>query len=186
MKLITPLAVIAVCIGMYFLYITPAAIEMNALSRKKVEYFDVLEKAKELTEKRDALSASYNNISTGDIERLNKILPKNFDPVLLANNLNTVSAQNRLTFLDFKIVNANLDDRQTVVDPGNALPYKVTVISFKLIGQYTDFLKFIDGLEKSLRLFDVVGLTIEPDTGSDKQDSGIMQFALQVNTYSLN
>lgn len=185
MKLLTPLAIIAVCVGMYFLYITPGAIEVNALVNQKNEYNDVLQKAKELTTKRDELSTSYNSISAADIERLNKIIPAKFDPVVMAHDLSAIASQNKLIFADFKTASASDGDRSIVVDPQSALPYKITQISFKVVGQYSDFLRFLNSAEMNLRLLDVVGLDIIPNGATDKANDNSMQFILLVNTYSL-
>ena len=186
MKILTPLAVIAVSIGMYFLYISPSALEVGALMKQKAEYDNVLEKAKELTQKRDELSASYQNISQADIERLNKIVPEKFDPVVMAHDLSVIAAQNRLSFADFKTSVVNQAERGVVADPQNALPYKVNMVSIKLAGQYADFLRFLDNVELNLRLLDIENLDIAPLTASDKPTDTAMQFTLQINTYSLN
>ncbi len=169
---------------MYFLYITPAAVEVNALVTQKSEYEDVLQKAKELATKRDELSLSYNNIPTADIERLNKIVPAKFDPVVMAHDLSALASQNKLAFTDFR-ASASDGSRQVATNPDSALPYKVTLVSFKLVGQYADFLRFLNSAEMNLRLLDVEGLEVTPNSTSDKISDSSLQFALSVNTYSL-
>jgi Tfp pilus assembly protein PilO len=187
MRILTPLAVIAVCIGMYFLYITPSAVEVSGLIKKKNEYYDVLQKAKELTSKRDELATTYNSIPATDLDRLAKMVPEKLDPVLLANDVNALAVANRLKIQTFKTGTG--DERPAFVDPQEALPYKVTSVSMVINGQYADFLKFLSGLETSLRLLDVVDMKVEAPsdatvTGS-KVINNAMNFTLQINTYSL-
>lgn len=182
MKTLTPIAIIAICFGMYFLYIKPQTDQIKAISQKRDEYYLVLKKVQDISKKREELSVAYNSISQADIDRLNKMIPKTIDVVILANDLSTAAAQNRLVFRDYK---ADVgDSSQQVVFEGSVIPYKVSTISFKLDGSYNDFLTFLATIESNLRLLDVTGLTVEADPGQDKKET--MHFSLQISTYSLN
>src|SRR3989344_160437 len=92
MKLVLPLITIAVCIGMYFIYINPTIAEVKALSLKKVEYNNALIGAGELKKKRDNVLIDYNNISADNIDRLNKIIPERFNSVSFINDMNSIAS----------------------------------------------------------------------------------------------
>lgn len=165
------------------MYIKPATMEVKGLMKKNSEYSDFLQKAKELTAKRDEISNSYNNISSGDIERLSKMVPENLDQVGLANDINNLVSQNRLKISGFKIESMG-DSGQALSDPKTALPYKTNMITMRVEGQYLDLLQFLNKLESNLRIMDVVSLDIEP--GSDNvKFPGQMYFSLQIKTYTL-
>ncbi len=185
MKFFTPIAVILVCVGMYFLYISPVSMEVKALVQKKNELDNVLQKAKELTQKREEVASAYNSISQTDIDRLNKIIPEKFDSVSFANDVNTIATQNALTFRDYKVSDSVAESQEPSVEQKGTLPFKVSVVSFKVTGQYADFLKFLNKIETSLRLMDVTGLKVEQDPKLDKNSAATMQYTLEIHTYSL-
>src|SRR3990167_2596777 len=93
MKSSLPFIIIAICIGLYFLYISPTITDVQALRDQKAEYTNVLEKVQEIKEMRDAVSATYNNIPSADLNRLSKIVPERFNSTLLANDLNNLASK---------------------------------------------------------------------------------------------
>src|SRR5258708_4312003 len=118
MKLTLPITLIVISLGMYFLYISPTVAEIKALNLKKAEYNTALVSASELKAKRDQVLIDYNNISSGDIDRLNKIIPEQFNSVLFANDLNTVASSYGLLVKDFKADEPKADVRDLIVaDP---------------------------------------------------------------------
>ncbi|KND48092.1 MAG: putative pilO [Parcubacteria bacterium C7867-006] len=185
MKFFTPLAVILVCVGMYFLYISPVSMEVKALVQKKTELDDVLQKVKDLTQKREEVSGAYNSISQADIDKLNKVIPERFDSVAFANDISTVATQNSLTFKDYKISDSVPESQESSVEQKGVTPFRVSIVSFKVTGQYADFLRFLNKIETSLRLMDVIGLKVEQDPKQDKNSTATMQYTLEISTYSL-
>ena len=79
MKSFLPFIIIAVCVAMYFMYISPTWAKDQTLMAQKAEYTNVLDKIKELTAERDKAIAEYNSISPEDIDKLNKLIPAKFD-----------------------------------------------------------------------------------------------------------
>ena len=182
MTSIRPLIVIAVCIGMYYFYISPTLLEVRALSVKKAEYYDVLEKTKELKTKRDSLLNDYGNIPGTEIERLNKIIPETFNSVIFANDVNNLASKHRLIMKEFKASESKTEVR----DPSVSNPkdkYQTTVVNIRMSGGYEDFIAFLTDLELNLHLSDVVTLVVQ---SSDRKGSGAsMDYTLELNTYSL-
>ena len=185
MKLLTPILVIFISVALYFMNIVPLSDDVKALVRTKGLRTNVLLKAQELNSKRGTVADAYASISDSDKDKLNKIIPQKFDSVMFANDLNGIALKNNLSFQDFKVDETGGGDQVTVVEQNSTLPYKTTTTSFVVIGQYFDFVKFMDTVDKSLRLMDVVGLSVEPSVKQEKKDSGLLQFTLIVKTYSL-
>jgi hypothetical protein len=88
MKFFAPFIVIGVSIGMYFFYIDSAIPEVQALREKKSNYEEVLKKSVELGALRDKILKDYGNISETNAEKLNKLVPVEFNAVLFANDIN--------------------------------------------------------------------------------------------------
>ncbi len=169
---------------MYFVYISPTVSEVKVLSLKKANYSEVLLKSKELKAKRDDVLIDYNNISNADIDRLNKIIPETFNSVLFANDINAMASKNSLVIKDFKIDPQRTEDPGSMISQQEVSPYKTTIITFRLGGQYGQFIKFLSDLELNLRLVDVVKLSIKTVGGQRSTDDSL-EYLLEVNTYSL-
>lgn len=184
MKLIAPLVVIIVSIGMYFFYIDTALPEVQALRDKKTEYDSVMQKAVEIGKLRDDILAEYGSISESDTDRLNKLVPAEFNPVLFANDINTMIINNGLSVKDFKTNPQRTEDRSLITDNVQQIPYVTNVVTFRVIGDYDKFIKFLKEMETSLRLIDVVKLSVK-STGGTKSTDNFLEFSVEVNTYSL-
>ena len=184
MKAITPFIIIAICVGAYFLYISPALGEVDILKAKRMEYTNILEKANELKEERDKALAAYNNISEDDLARLNKIIPHQFDPVLFANDLNALASRYGMTIKNLKADTLKPETSETTDAPVESPLYRTTTVSFKLTGQYEQFIKFLQDIESSLQLIDVTSLSIKP-IGGEKSTEDFLDYSLEVNTYAL-
>ncbi len=192
MKALTPFIVIAICIGMYFIYISPTVADIQSLSAEKANYDTVLQESKDLTIQRDTLLAKYNNISADDISKLEKVVPDTFDAVLFANDVNALASQHGLTIKDMKFDTANSGGTSGTTGVVSAAPkekYHTTAVTFALSGQYSQFAGFLADLESSLRLMDVVSISARASggsvTGSKVAGPNKIDYTLQVNTYSL-
>ena len=184
MKFALPLIIIVVSVGMYFTYISPTALVVKELSLKKSNYYEVLLKSKELKAQRDDVLVDYNNISDSDINKLNKIISETFNSVLFANDINAMAGRNNLVVKDFKVDPQRTEDRELMFSQQKNNPYKTTVIIVKLVGQYSQFVRFLIDLELNLRLVDVVKLSIKTLGGPRSTDNSL-EYLLEMNTFSL-
>lgn len=184
MKSILSIAVIAICVGMYFMYIKPMTVDIKLLTAKKDEYTQVLNRVKEIKEKREAVLAEYNSISAEEVDRLNKIIPEKVNSVALLNNLSAIGERYGVAIKDYKLSEADASGRD-VLGTGAPGSYKTTTMSMHLIGRYDQFLNYLEDIEYSLSLIDVVSLNIIPGAPSKTGEAGQMDFTLEANTYSL-
>ncbi len=183
MKSFLPFIIIAICIGAYYLYISPAYAEISTLSAKKSEFTDALNKSKEVKQRRDSLLVSYNAISPDDIARLKKIIPESENSALLAENINSIASQYGMVIRSVKIDVLQPQGRDGVVAVASG-PYQTTTMSFTVKGTYDQFIKFLQDIESNTRLADVVSLSAK----GDQKSSGIQtfQYTVQMHTYSLH
>jgi hypothetical protein len=188
MKALVPLLLIVLCVAMYFMYITPVTLEVKTLLAEKARYDDLLEKTQEIVEIRNSVLNDYNSISEDQKARLSKIVPETFTPVLFMNDLTSLAGKYNLGIADFKT--AEPDDTTAgqiaIVDPTAQQKYKANKVSFKVSGQYTQFVKFLTDLETSLELVDVTGLSITSGTTNGAIKDGVLDYTVELNTYSLN
>ena len=188
MKQLMPIIILVVCVSMYFVYIKP---EMATISEKRAhytEYKKVIDEVQEIKAKREQLSAQYNSISPTDIDKINKIIPEKFDPVVFANDLNALASEYGISITsirtDYSVANDKITDDTQVGDN----PYRIIVVGFHVRGEYGKFLSFLEELETSLRLMDVTKLDIRGGAAADpKQKSSVinLEYEVELKTYSL-
>ena len=181
MKLFTPLVLIAICIGAYYVYISPSFGEIGKLTEQRNSYNDVLAKAKDIVQKRDTILTSYTSIPEEDKARLNKFLPEKFDNVLMVNHLNSIANKHGMVIQNVLLTQ---DDSGTVVENiGVQSIYKTHKVSFYVVGSYENFLAFLKDLELNLNLVDIKKLTISPDSKNPKILN--LKYTFELDTYSL-
>ncbi len=184
MKFIGQFTVVAICGMIYYFYISPTLAEVKVLSKTKSDYTEVVNKAKEIAKKRDAAILDFNSISSSDIDRLNKILPEKFDPVLFANDMTAMGLAFGLPVKDLHLDTAKTESRDDVVSSSVGQGFKTNIVGFKVSGTYNQFMKFLANLELSLRLVDITSLTIRPSNNAKTVDLP-MEFLLEMQTYSM-
>ncbi len=182
MKFSTSLIVIAISLGLYFMYIGPSMADISALSAKKTEYDNVLQKSKELANKRDSVLAVYNGISADDLARLDKVIPETFDAVMFANDISGLTSKYGLSLKELKVNSPQAEVRSEIVTQSATQPYKVSSVNFSVTGSYTQFVSFLQDLESSLRLSDVANLSVK----TSQKSANTLEYSLDVLTYSLH
>ena len=181
MRPLISIGVIAVCIGAYFVYIKPMTVDIKVHSLKKEEYSNVLNRVKEITEKRDSILADYESIPQTDIDRLNKIIPEKLNSVLLLNDLSVLGAKYGISIKDFKVTDNNSNSDSIVSSSGSI--YKTSSVTIGMKGEYIQMLNFLWNVESGLSLIDVVNLSVKPV--ADSKGTQLVDFTLEANIYSL-
>ncbi len=193
MKALTPFLIVIICVAMYFYYISP---ELEVINEKRAEYTkykDVVDQVKEIKDLKDELSNKYQSIAQEDLEKLDKIIPQKFDPVLFANDLNALAAKHTLKMDQLRMTYQMSEDKVGEEGQIGDQVYREITSSFHLIGDYAKFLAFLTELETSLRLVDVTSLIIKSSAPANPNDktakptdnkSG-MDYSIEIKTYSL-
>lgn len=179
-----PFIIIALCGTMYFLYISPTLADIDERRGKLAEYRNALEQTKELKIQRDNAITASNNIGEADLARLSRIIPEKFDGVLFVNDINAIATRNGVKMSDFSTNETETASRDVSAEGEAEKPYKTVTVSFKLTGQYDQFIKFMKELESSLQLIDVSVLSIDSGRVQKATDNNL-DYALEIKTYSL-
>ncbi|HWO07309.1 MAG TPA: type 4a pilus biogenesis protein PilO [Candidatus Paceibacterota bacterium] len=154
---------IAGAIGLFFLYTKPAYDSVEALRMENESYDLALEKAAELQRLRQSLLSRYNAFNPADIERLHKLLPDHVDNVRLVLDLDTLASRHGVALQNVVISrpNTSTEGRSNVIGPTQR-NYESLTLQFSTTGTYEQFKTFLIDLEDSLRIVDVVDLSIDP------------------------
>ena len=180
MKAAIPFLIICLCVGVYFLYISPIETEIKSLIIKRDQYYDVLTKSKEIKDRRDAILKQYDSISSGDCTKLDKIIPPKWSPMIFINDINGIAGKDGVIVKDFRAGAEQTADRGTAA----AELYKTNTASFTVIAPYGQFKKFLTDMESSLSLMDITGLSVKGQS-PDKPAVDLFNYALEIDTYSL-
>lgn len=178
-KTLTPIILLIASIGLFFGFINPKYMEIQAKRAKLAQYDEALGKSKDLANRRIELSEKYKSITDEDRVRLSKLLPNAVDNVRLILDINSIAALHGM-----KIRNTKINQGPSPAEKNNPLivderKYASIGLSFAVTSSYNDFINFLNDLEHSLRITDIVGLTIRP------QKIGVYDFSIDLQTYWL-
>lgn len=188
--LITTLCILTAS-GAFFLYTKPAYDGAVEIKKTIAEYDLALNKANELQKLRQTLLTRYNTFDPLDIERLHKLLPDHVDNVRLVLDLDTLASRFGLALQNVAINSAGLDAKTVkstaaAAIGGSARTHDSLTFKFSTQGTYGSFVKFMEDLEKSLRIVDLVTLTITPGSAPDsKLTEPVYRYEVTVRTYWL-
>jgi len=172
-KLILSILFIIVSILTFTMYTRGAYDEINKNKVLISNYNSALEKARMVTEKLRELVDKRNQISDADLAKLQKMVPTSVDNIQLILDIEGVTKR-----YDMKMQKVNIS--QNVEKKNNKNNPRINVgaaeqelvkslnISFEVVSSYDEFIKFIVDLEHSLRIVDVVSVSLAQTKDPDK------------------
>lgn len=184
--------IIGAVIIVYF-YAWPQWQNSKSLRMKNQELLDAQQKAQQLKQIRDSLVAQYQEISADDLEKVNKVVPQQYNPIKLTADINAIALRYGMLVKDFSFADKKETVEMTtgIIDPTAEVtipesPYKVVEFDFSTEGQYKDLVLFLRDLEKNLQLLDIKKVTIDSATTADKSNSSRLTFKIVLDSYWMN
>ncbi|MBI2635292.1 MAG: type 4a pilus biogenesis protein PilO [Parcubacteria group bacterium] len=171
--LIFPLVLILVALAIGFWVLMPLYGHINAALEVKKQNEENLAERKKLTANLERLIGQYNERSA-DIASFNKAIPAGQNIPELLINLEALASETGMEFLG---VNFKPEDFKSE-------NIKTLVMEVKIKGSYFDFQNYLKAMEKSLRIFDVVGISfvgVGPGQIGARTDN--LEFNLIISTY---
>ena len=153
MRLILAIIMILASIVGFVVYIVPSYGEAQTLRAKNTEYETILANARKLEETRDDLLKKYNGFSSGDLERLETMLPQSPDNVKFILELSGLAERSGLLLQNVKVTDDVTDAKRG--ERKTEDPYGTVGLEFTIVGSYANFTNFLEGMESSLRLVDI-------------------------------
>lgn len=185
----TILAIIGLSIAgaTLFFYTQPTYDSVRAMEAEIGEYNQALEKAAELQALKQSLLSRYNAFNPADVDRLHKLLPDHVDNVRLVLDLDNLAARHGMALQNVTLSNPTQDAQKTAIGAIGTSRQKFNSLTLKFAthGTYPDFKGFIQDLEKSLRIVDLVSLSLqEADTNQSGQEPRY-RYDITIRTYWL-
>jgi Tfp pilus assembly protein PilO len=166
------IAIIATALAgaIFFLYTQPAYDQVQATQAQIDQYNAALDKAAELQQLKQTLLSRYNAFNPTDLANLQKLLPDDVDNVGLILDLDNLASRYGLALenVDVSSSAAQTTANQTAIGAVGTSDqkYDSLTLAFGTRGTYANFVQFMGNLQSSLRILDLVSLTVADDTGS--------------------
>jgi Tfp pilus assembly protein PilO len=175
--------------ALFFLYTQPTYDNAQALSAQSDQYSTALDKATELQSLKQSLLSKYNAFDPNALDRLQKLLPDHVDNIALILDLDSIASRYGLALqnVDISTSGSAASSAQTAIGTvGSASQdYDSLTMNFTTQGSYATFQQFITDLESSLRIVDLVSLTISPSVATHPGGPQSYAYNITLRTYWL-
>lgn len=154
--------------GLLFGYVQPTYNEAEAIKQNAEQYNQALNKAQEIQELKRSLLSQYNLFADGNLTKLKKLLPEHIDNVRLVFDLDGIAAAHNIRITDVRVQDDATTANETTATGAvgfnsaarAAQQYDTRVLEFTTVASYEQFKSFVEDLERSLRIVDIVSLKI--------------------------
>ena len=174
-----------VAIGIFFFYTKPTYDSVQGTQEEIASYNAALDKAAELQKLKQELLSRYNAFSPEHIDRLQKLLPDHVDNVALILDFDSVAARYGLSLENVDVSTPASGAANQGVIGGSGMHSDSITMKFSTAGTYTNFKDFLHGIEASLRVVDLVSLSLLPQNASTPQGEPIYRYDVILRTYWL-
>jgi dsDNA-binding SOS-regulon protein len=164
--------------------------DIKVINTEIEEYDKANDSAKKLAEKRDELTNTFNSFNDTQKSRLVTFLPDNIDPIRFILEMEGVGKK-----LGMPVKNARYSQTKIVADTDQKISdteskFGLFTFEFTTEGSYDNFVKLLGQLENSLRLIDVVSVSITPPSSSAASAGGVVpadffSYQVKLNAYWL-
>jgi hypothetical protein len=210
MRTIISLIAITVAGAIFFLYTKPTYDSIQTTQAQIAQYNAALDKATQLQALKQTLLSRYNAFNPTDLARLQTLLPDQVNNIGLILDLDTLANKFGLSLENVNIGSSNAgssssgsaDSAGATGSPGNtatigasATPYDSLDVTFTIHATYAQFMQYISNLETSLRIVDLIGLSVggasapAPSAGITASTTGsdniVYTFNITLRTYWL-
>lgn len=186
-KAILSVVGLAIAGGVFFMYTQPAYDTVQTLKTQIKEYNQALEKAAELQQLKQSLLSRYNSFNPADIDRLQKLLPDHVDNVRLVLDIDNLAGKHGMALQNVVISNPTSEAAGSSVIGiigGSSQKYDSLTLKFATQGTYQNFAAFLQDLEASLRVVDLVALSLSRDSVEPKAEP-TYKYNITIRTYWL-
>lgn len=186
-KLTISIVALGIAGAVFFFYTQPTYDGIQGLQGQITQYNQALDKANELQQLKQTLLSRYNAFNPADLDRLQKLLPDHVDNVRLVLDLDNLAAHHNMALQNVVISNPSsaTPGTGTIGSIGTGQQkFDSLTLKFSTRGTYDDFKAFLEDLESSLRIVDLVTLDITPDAGAIGGQP-VFRYDLTIRTYWL-
>lgn len=185
MSRLLPIGCLLLALGLFFGYIQPTWAGSIASKKSQItSYESALAAADRYKSKEAQLTTARNSIPPESIARLNSFLPDSIDNVQIILDLDALAARSGVKLSNFDIKSTSAST-EVAGDPATGGLQAGSVIdsaeiTLTVTGTYTAFRGFLSQIEQSLRMLDVVNISVKDSK------TGVYGYDLTIRIYSLH
>ena len=193
-KTILSILFIGASIMIFTLYVRPTYDTVQDNRTKVARFDEALSKTREIQDLKSSLLSRYNLFAGENLDRLQKMLPDHVDNVRLVLDMDGIASKYGIRIQNVAVEEPGKGKDEaagTILNGGSAQsrPYQSLTLQFEVVSTYDDFVLLLRDLESSLRIVDLVSLTLRPRTGSGVSVNGVEKplytFGVSLRTYWL-
>jgi Tfp pilus assembly protein PilO len=177
MKSSIPVLLLILSASAFYFYINPGYKDITELRAEISQYETALADAQSLAATRDSLVTVYNNLSSNDLARLEKMFPTEVDTVRLAAEINSIGQKYGITISGFDITEQQLPTEEEMLSS----PYRTLVVKFSFESSYESFTQFLTDLESNVHISNISEIGFREAASNGKQTHN-----LTLNMYVLS
>jgi Tfp pilus assembly protein PilO len=165
MRTVFSLAGLGLAVAIFLFYTQPTYRGVQSARAEITQYDQALDKAAELQKLKQTLLSRYNAFDPADIDRLHKLLPDHVDNVRLVLDLDNLAAKHGMALQNVVISNPEDAEQAQAVGTIGASKQKYGSLTLKFTthSTYANFVTFMEDLETSLRIVDLLALSLAED-----------------------
>jgi Tfp pilus assembly protein PilO len=182
-----------------FGYVKPVYNDIKLIKAETAKYEKALKKASDIRALRESLLSQYSQFSDANRDKLKKLLPDDVDNVRLILDIDGIASARNIRIGSVK-VQSNKKNSNTNVQTETSIgftsvesdsqKYETLILQFSATAPYEQFKLFMQDLEHSLRIVDLVELNISQTSASsvsagNTSDHSIYKFDVSIRTYWL-
>ncbi|MBI5470044.1 type 4a pilus biogenesis protein PilO [Candidatus Kaiserbacteria bacterium] len=171
--------------SIFFFYTKPTYDSVQGTQEEIASYNAALDKATELQQLKQQLLARYNAFSPENIDRLQKLLPDHVDNVALILDFDSVAARYGLSLENVDVSTPASGAANQGVVGGGGTRYDSLTMKFSTAGTYNNFKDFLHGIEASLRVVDLVSLSLTEQNAVTPTGEPVYRYDVILRTYWL-
>jgi Tfp pilus assembly protein PilO len=182
-RYILPTLLLVIAIGSFVVLTNPLYGEIRVLQEEQSAYDNALANSKQLHELREVLIEKQNQFSPRDIQDLERMIPVSVDNIGLAIEIQKMGEAEGLIVESVQYdPTANQENSINTTTNTNSL-YDVFELDISAEGTYGQFVGFLEQIEESLRIVDIV--KVEFSSESSFINTDVYTYNIVVKTYRL-
>ena len=169
------------------MYTQPTYDGVQASNAQIGQYDEALQKATELQTIKQTLLSRYNTFSPTDVDRLQKLLPDHVDNVRLILDIDSLAGKHGMTLQNVAVSSTAAGQDQTAGGSvgSSKQKYDSLTLKFTTQGSYETFRQFLADLDASLRIVDLISLSIARAGVSPTGGGQLYTYDITLRTYWL-
>jgi Tfp pilus assembly protein PilO len=192
MRFLLPILLVAAAVVSFITWTNPILAEVQDLQLKAESYDVALENSRELREAKEELLSRSNAFNVGELEKLKKMLPNAVDNIGLIYEMEILASQYGIQLENAKFEPIAEDEdgneegevsTRRPVGADNRL-YDTFELEFSMQGSYSNFVAFLEKMEKSLRIVDIKSVTFN-STSTTENLSDVYRYNIVLAAYRL-